>query len=77
MEFFYFASTQPIMSKQRSGILRREMFKLIAELFKAMFTENAELSDEKINELVDAFMNALPVILKKTATGFAKLYHDN
>ena len=50
---------------------------MIAELFKAMLTENAELSDEKINELVDAFMNALPVILKKTATGFAKLYHDN
>ena len=29
-----------------------------------MLLDNTELSDEKINELVDTFMNTLPVMLK-------------
>jgi len=29
-----------------------------------MLVDNSELSDEKIDELVDAFMNAIPVLLK-------------
>jgi len=29
-----------------------------------MLSDNTELSDEKISELVDTFMNTLPVILK-------------
>ena len=33
-------------------------------MFRTMLTENTELSDEKISELVDAFMNALPALLK-------------
>ena len=34
------------------------------QMFRTMLTENTELSDEKISELVDAFINALPVMLK-------------
>ena len=34
------------------------------EEIRTMLTENTELSDEKIDELVDAFMNALPALLK-------------
>ena len=29
-----------------------------------MLTDNAEFSDEKIDELVEAFMNAIPVLLR-------------
>ena len=33
-------------------------------MFRTMLSDNTELSDEKISELVDTFMNTLPVILK-------------
>ena len=34
------------------------------QMFRTMLTDNTELSDEKINELVDTFMNTLPTMLK-------------
>ena len=34
------------------------------QMFRTMLSDNTELSDEKINELVDTFMNTLPTILK-------------
>ena len=37
---------------------------MMLQMFRTMLTENAELSDEKIDELVDVFMNAIPVLLK-------------
>ncbi len=37
---------------------------MLLQMFRTMLTENTELSGEKINELVDAFMNALPALLK-------------
>ena len=37
---------------------------MLLQIFWTMLTENTELSDEKISELVDAFMNTLPMILK-------------
>ena len=37
---------------------------MLLQMFGTMLTENTELSDEKISELVDAFMNTLPMILK-------------
>ena len=37
---------------------------MLLQMFRTMFEENTELSDEKISELVEAFMNALPVMLK-------------
>lgn len=37
---------------------------MLLQLFSKMLTENTELSDEKISELVDAFINALPIMLK-------------
>ena len=33
-------------------------------MFRTMLSDNTELSDEKIAELADAFMNTLPVMLK-------------
>jgi len=32
--------------------------------FRTMISDNTELSDEKINELANAFMDALPTMMK-------------
>ena len=37
---------------------------MLLQMFRTMLSDNTELSDEKINELVDTFMNTLPTILK-------------
>jgi len=37
---------------------------LLVYLFRTMLSDNTDLSDEKINELADAFMDALPALLK-------------
>ena len=34
------------------------------QMFRTMLSDNTELSDEKIDELVDTFMNTLPALLK-------------
>lgn len=34
------------------------------QMFRTMLSDNTELSDEKINELANAFMNTLPAMLK-------------
>ncbi len=33
-------------------------------MFRTMLSYNTELSDEKINELANAFMDALPTMMK-------------
>lgn len=37
---------------------------MLLQMFRSMLSDNTELSDKKINELMDTFMNTLPVILK-------------
>ena len=37
---------------------------MLLQMFRTILTENTELSDDKIDELVDTFMNALPALLK-------------
>ena len=37
---------------------------MLLQMFRTMLSDNTELSDEKINELANAFMDALPVMLK-------------
>ena len=37
---------------------------MLLQMFRTVLTENTGLSDEKISELVDAFMNALTELLK-------------
>ena len=34
------------------------------QMFRTMLSDNTELSDEKINELANAFMDALPTMMK-------------
>ena len=51
-------------SDEMSDITWIQAFQMLLQMFRTMLTENTALSDEKISELVDAFMNALPVLLK-------------
>ena len=51
-------------SDEMSDITWIQAFQMLLQMFRTMLTENTELSDEKISELVDAFINALPIMLK-------------
>ena len=51
-------------SDEMSDITWIQAFQMLLRMFRIMFEENTELSDEKISELMEAFMNALPVMLK-------------
>lgn len=44
-------------SDEMSDITWIQAFQMLLQMFRTMLTENTELSDEKISELVDAFMN--------------------
>ncbi len=37
---------------------------MLLQMFRTMLNKNTELSDGKIDKLVDAFLNALPDFLK-------------
>ncbi len=51
-------------SDEISDITWTQAFRLLLQMFRTLLTDNTELSDEKINELVDAFMDAIPSLLK-------------
>ena len=51
-------------SDEMSDITWIQAFQMLLLMFRTMLTENTELSDEKISELVDAFINTLPIMLK-------------
>ena len=51
-------------SDELSDITWIQAFQMLIQMFWTMFEENTELSNEKISELVETFMNALPVMLK-------------
>ena len=51
-------------SDEMSDITWIQAFQMMLQMFRTMLTENTELLDEKIEELVDAFINALPALLK-------------
>ena len=39
-------------------------FQMLLEKFRTILADNTEISEEKTNELVDAFMSTLPIVLK-------------
>ena len=51
-------------SDEMSDITWIQAFQMLLQMFRTMLLDNTELSDEKINELVDTFMNTLPTMLK-------------
>ena len=51
-------------SDEMSDITWIQAFQMLFQMFRRMLSDNTELSDEKIAELADAFMNTHPVMLK-------------
>jgi hypothetical protein len=51
-------------SDEMSDITWIQAFQLMLQMFRTMLADNLDSSDEKIDELVDAFMNAIPSLLK-------------
>ena len=49
---------------EMSDITWIEAFHLLLEMFRSVLVDNTELSDEKVDELVNAFMDTIPWVLK-------------
>lgn len=51
-------------SDEMSDITWIQAFQMMLQMFRTILADHCELSDEKINELVDVFMDAIPALLK-------------
>ena len=51
-------------SDEMADITWIQAFHMLLQMFRSILKDNTELTEEKINELVDAFMDMLPVLLK-------------
>ena len=49
---------------EMADITWMQAFQMLLQMFRTILANNTELSDKKINELVNAFMNAIPAVLK-------------
>ena len=52
------------ISDEMSDITWIQAFQMLLQMFRTMLSDTVELSEEKIDELVDAFINAIPVMLR-------------
>ena len=50
-------------SDEMADITWIQAFQMLLQMFRSILKDNTELTEEKINELVDAFMDTLPVLL--------------
>jgi len=51
-------------SDEMSNITWIQAFQMLLQMFRTILNDNTELSDDKIDELVDTFINTLPTLLK-------------
>jgi len=51
-------------SDEMSDITWIQAFQLLLQMFRALLTDNTELSDGRINELADTFIDTIPPLLK-------------
>lgn len=49
---------------EMSDITWIQAFQMLLQMFWNILADELELSEEKLDELVDAFMNAIPTVLK-------------
>ena len=49
---------------EMSDITWIQVFQMLLQMFQNILVDELELSEEKLDELVDAFMNAIPTVLK-------------
>ena len=51
-------------SDELSDITWIQAFQMMLQMFRTLLADQIDISDEKIDELVDAFMDAIPALLK-------------
>ena len=51
-------------SDEMSDITWIQAFQLLLQMFRSLLADTADIADEEIDKLVDAFMDALPELLK-------------
>ena len=51
-------------SDEMSDITWIQAFQMLLQMFRTMLSDNTELSENKIDELVDTFMNTVPALLR-------------
>ena len=51
-------------SDEMADITWIQAFQMLLQMFRSILKKNTELTEEKLNELVDTSMNTLPVLLK-------------
>ena len=51
-------------SDEMSDITWIQAFQMLLQMFRTLLIDQMDTSDEKIDELVDAFMDAIPSLLK-------------
>ena len=51
-------------SDEMADITWIQAFQMLLGMFRTMLANDTELSEDKIDELVDAFMNTLPPLMK-------------
>ncbi len=51
-------------SDEMSDITWIQAFQMLLQMFRTLPADQIDISDEKIDELVDAFMDAIPALLK-------------
>ena len=51
-------------SDEMSDITWIQAFQLLLQMFRTLLSDQIDISDEKIDELVDKFMDAIPALLK-------------
>ena len=52
------------LTDEMADITWIEAFHLLLEMFRNVLVDSTELSDEKVDELVNAFMDTIPWVLK-------------
>ena len=51
-------------SDEMSDITWIQAFQLLLQMFRELLEDNLDVADDKIDELVDAFMDTIPALLK-------------
>ena len=51
-------------SDELSDIIWIQAFQMLLQIFGTLLADQIDISDEKIDELADAFMGAIPALLK-------------
>jgi ABC-type proline/glycine betaine transport system substrate-binding protein len=53
------------LTDEMSDITWIQAFQMLLEMFRSLLSDELDISEKKIDELVDTFMNAIPSILKE------------